>query len=99
MAKVIPLSNHGVGITAQGAGEYDCVSRFFVPAEGIDEDPVTGSAHAGIAPYWGERLNKRRLKAYQASARGGVLWLDIGEERLTISGHAITYMKAEIREL
>lgn len=96
MSKIIPLSNHGVGITAKGDGEFDCVSRFFVPAEGIDEDPVTGSAHAAIGPYWAARLGQAKLKAYQASKRGGVLWLDIGENRLTISGHAVTYMKAEI---
>lgn len=96
MSKIIPLSNHGVGVTAQGNGDYDCVSRFFVPAEGIDEDPVTGSAHAAIGPYWAARLGKTQLTAYQASARGGVLWLDIGQERLTISGHAVTYMKGEI---
>ena len=99
MSKIIPLSNHGVGITAQSKGEYDCVSRFFVPAEGIDEDPVTGSAHAAIGPYWAARLGKAKLKAYQASRRGGTLWLDIGKERLTISGHAVTYMKAEITGL
>ena len=99
MSKIIPLSNHGVGITAKGEGEFDCISRFFVPAEGIDEDPVTGSAHAAIGPYWAARLGKTTLTAYQASARGGILWLDIGEERLTISGHAVTYMKAEITGL
>ena len=99
MSKIIPLSNHGVGITAKGSGEYDCVSRFFVPAEGIDEDPVTGSAHAAIGPYWAERLSKTKLTAYQASKRGGILWLDIGKKRLTISGHAVTYMKAEITGL
>ena len=99
MSKIIPLSNHGVGITAKGSGEYDCVSRFFVPAEGIDEDPVTGSAHAAIGPYWAERLSKTKLTAYQASKRGGILWLDIGKKRLTISGHAVTYMKGEITGL
>jgi len=99
MSKIIPLSNHGVGITAQSEGEYDCVSRFFVPAEGIDEDPVTGSAHAAIGPYWAARLGRPKLTAYQASTRGGILWLDVGEERLTISGHAVTYMKAEITGL
>ena len=78
---------------------YDSVSRFFVPAEGIDEDPVTGSAHAAIGPYWAARLGKTKLKAYQASARGGILWLDIGDDRLMISGHAVTYMKAEITGL
>lgn len=97
MSKIIPLSNHGVGITAHGGGEFDCVSRFFVPAEGIDEDPVTGSAHAAIGPYWAARLGKTDLKAYQASQRGGILWLGIGEDRLTISGHAMTYMSAEMR--
>jgi len=96
MSKIIPLSNHGVGITARGEDEFDCLSRFFVPAEGIDEDPVTGSAHAAIGPYWAERFGKTKLKAYQASARGGILWLDIGEDRLTISGHAVTYMKGEM---
>jgi predicted PhzF superfamily epimerase YddE/YHI9 len=95
MSKIIPLSNHGVGITAQGT-DFDCVSRFFVPAEGIDEDPVTGSAHAAIGPYWAARLGKTRLNAYQASTRGGVLWLSVGKDRLTISGHAVTYMKAQI---
>ena len=99
MSNIIPLSNHGVGITARGTGEYDCVSRFFVPAEGIDEDPVTGSAHAAIGPYWAGRLGKGQLTAYQASTRGGILWLDIGEERLTLSGHAVTYMKGEITGL
>ena len=99
MTKIIPLSNHGVGITAKGTDGYDCVSRFFVPAEGIDEDPVTGSAHAAIGPYWAARLGRTKLKAYQASARGGILWLDVGEDRLKISGHAVTYMKAEITGL
>lgn len=99
MSKIIPLSNHGVGITAKGEGEFDCISRFFVPAEGIDEDPVTGSAHAAIGPYWAARLGRAKLTAYQASARGGILWLDIGEGRLNISGHAVTYMKAEITGL
>jgi len=75
------------------------IEAAFTPAEGIDEDPVTGSAHAAIGPYWAARLGKRKLMAYQASKRGGTLWLDIGEERLTISGHAVTYMKAEIARL
>ncbi len=97
MSKIIPLSNHGVGITAKGEGEYDCVSRFFVPAQGIDEDPVTGSAHAAIGPYWAKRLGKTALKAYQASARGGMLWLNVGTDRLTISGRAVTYMQGELR--
>lgn len=96
MKALIALAEFGVSISAAGDGDYDCVSRYFAPAAGIDEDPVTGSAHAAIGPYWAGRLGKTKLKAYQASARGGELWLDIGEERLTISGHAVTYMKAEI---
>lgn len=96
MAKIIPLSDHGVGITAAGTRDYDCVSRFFVPAQGIDEDPVTGSAHAAIGPYWAKKLGKSKLTAYQASARGGELYLDIGEIRLTISGHAVTYMRGTV---
>jgi PhzF family phenazine biosynthesis protein len=96
MALVKKLSDHGVGITAQGSGEYDCVSRFFVPAQGIDEDPVTGSAHAAIGPYWATQLGRTKLTAYQASERGGTLYLDVGRERLTISGFAKTYMKGEI---
>jgi len=96
MKALTALAEFGVSISAPGEGEYDCVSRYFAPAAGIDEDPVTGSAHAAIGPYWAGRLGKAKLKAYQASKRGGVLWLDIGEVRLTISGHAVTYMKAEM---
>jgi len=93
------ISTDGVAITARGQNGYDCLSRYFAPLAGIPEDPVTGSAHAAIGPYWAARLGKTKLKAYQASARGGILWLDIGEDRLKISGHAVTYMKAEITGL
>lgn len=98
MAKIIPLSDHGVAITARALDndDYDYVSRFFVPAEGIDEDPVTGSAHAAIGPYWAGKLGQSKLTAYQASKRGGFLYLDIGDDRLTISGRAVTYMRGEI---
>lgn len=97
MALVRPLSDHGVGLTATGTPDYDCVSRFFVPAQGIDEDPVTGSAHAAIGPYWAARLSRSNLTAYQASARGGILHLNIGKSRLTIAGQAVTYMQGDIR--
>lgn len=93
---IIPLSNHGVGITAQSMGPQDCVSRFFVPAEGINEDPVTGSAHAAIGPYWATRLGKTKLTAYQASARGGVLHLQIRGDVIDIAGPAVTVMKSEV---
>lgn len=99
MSAIVPLSDHGVGLTARGDGNYDCVSRFFVPAEGIDEDPVTGSAHAAIGPYWAARLGKTNLRAYQASARGGELGLRIGSTRLDISGNVITVIRGEIELL
>lgn len=95
MRLVKRLSEHGVGITAKGDGEFDCVSRLFFPAIDLNEDPVTGSAHAAIGPYWAKELGKSRLIAQQASKRGGVLYLDVGKSRMTISGHAVTYMRGE----
>ncbi|MGJ8562755.1 MAG: PhzF family phenazine biosynthesis protein [Alphaproteobacteria bacterium] len=97
MSLIRPLSDHGVGITAAGSGAFDCVSRFFVPAQGIDEDPVTGSAHAAIGPYWSGRLGKTELTAFQASKRSGILRLSIKKQRLTLSGGAVTYMEGKLR--
>lgn len=91
------LSDHGVGITAKAGAPYDCISRFFVPAQGIDEDPVTGSAHAAIGPFWAGVLGKNKLTAFQASRRGGVLHLEIKGDRIIISGKAVTYMQAALR--
>jgi len=81
---------HGVIITARGS-DVDFVSRFFAPAMGIDEDPVTGSTHTSLAPYWGARLGKEALTARQVSARGGVLWCRQEGARVTISGEACLY--------
>lgn len=94
MTKILPLSDHGVGITARAQDDvdYDCVSRFFVPAEGIDEDPVTGSAHAAIGPYWAERLQRKALRAYQASRRGGYIDIEVGETTVQLTGKAVTYL-------
>ena len=97
MSDIRKLSDDGVIITARSKTKFDFVSRYFAPLAGINEDPVTGSIHAALGPYWAERLKEKHLKAYQASERGGALWLDIGETRLKISGHAVTYMKAEVR--
>jgi predicted PhzF superfamily epimerase YddE/YHI9 len=88
-----------VCVTASGSGVYDCVSRGFFPTQGIDEDPVTGSAHAAIGSYWAERFGVSSLRAYQASARGGVLKIDVGETRVTISGRAVTFMTGVINLL
>lgn len=87
------------GIIVTGASnnpEYDFVSRFFAPAIGINEDPVTGSAHCCLGPYWSCKLKKNRLKAYQASKRGGILRLQIEGDRVHIGGKAVTFFKAEI---
>lgn len=83
-------------ITAQGE-QYDCVSRYFAPYIGIDEDPVTGSIHTAVVPLWAENLNKNELVAYQASNRGGELYCKIlPNERIEISGFAKLYMIGEI---
>ena len=81
----------GVLLTAAaaGGGGYDFVSRFFAPAVGIDEDPVTGSAHCSLAPFWAERLGRRELTAYQASQRGGILRLRVAGDRVVLAGEAV----------
>ena len=78
------------------AGQYDCVSRYFWPANGGDEDPVTGSIHAGLAPYWAARLDKTELLAYQASSRGGALRCALHGERVQVSGQARLYLQGQI---
>ena len=81
----------GVIVTAKAAAPpYDFVSRFFAPQSGINEDPVTGSAHCCLGPYWSRKLGKTRLLAYQASARGGVLRLMVQETRVCLEGQAVT---------
>ncbi len=85
-----------VAITANSAN-YDCISRYFAPANGIDEDPVTGSVHTGIVPLWAEKLDKDQLIAYQASKRGGELYCKIlDENRIEISGYGRLFMVADI---
>ena len=85
----------GVMITAAGY-EYDFVSRFFAPAVGVNEDPVTGSAHTTLTPFWAHRLNQLSMEAYQLSARGGFLKCTLSGDRVLISGKASTYMIGEI---
>ena len=87
-------------VTAPGIGfaedQYDFVSRYFWPANGGDEDPVTGSVHAGLTPYWAEQLGKTELLAYQASKRGGVLRCELQNDRVLVSGQAVLYLQGEI---
>lgn len=96
-AGLAKISCRGVIATAPGDEPgIDFISRFFAPALGIPEDPVTGSAHCTLAPYWGEQLNKTDLQAYQASARGGEIGLRLNGSRVSISGQAITIMAGQL---
>lgn len=91
------LDVRGVIVTSRsGSPAYDMVSRFFAPGAGIDEDPVTGSAHCCLGPYWSAKLGKSELVAYQASARGGVLRLRVGETRVYLGGQAVTVLRGEL---
>ncbi len=83
-------------ITAPGEQDYDFVSRFFAPQLGVDEDPVTGSAHCLLTPYWSEKLSKMSFKAFQASARGGELEVTLKGSRVRIAGSARVVFKAEL---
>ncbi|HCY41681.1 MAG TPA: isomerase [Prolixibacteraceae bacterium] len=85
----------GIIVTAKG-NEVDFVSRFFAPAVGVNEDPVTGSAHITLIPYWAKRLNKNEMTALQLSARGGQLWCTLSGDRVLIAGKAVTYLRGEI---
>jgi predicted PhzF superfamily epimerase YddE/YHI9 len=85
----------GVIVTAKGKNA-DFVSRFFAPGAGMPEDPVTGSAHCNLIPYWADKLGKNKLHAYQLSARKGELWCELRGDRVIMSGNAVTYLKGEI---
>jgi PhzF family phenazine biosynthesis protein len=91
------LAVRGVIVTARSLDpKFDFVSRFFAPAVGINEDPVTGSAHCCLTPFWAERLGKIEMVAYQASARGGVVRVCLAGERVLLSGQAVTVMRGEL---
>ena len=94
--KLLNLEGQGLIVTAQSK-EYDFVSRYFCPKYGINEDPVTGSAHTSLIPYWSERLKSSELVAKQVSDRGGVLYCKNQDTRVLISGKAVLYMKGEIK--
>ena len=95
MRELKKLDGRGVIITAPG-NNVDFVSRFFAPQSGIDEDPVTGSAHTTLAPYWAKKLNKTSFDCLQLSQRGGKLHCDLAGDRVKISGSAVTYAISEI---
>jgi PhzF family phenazine biosynthesis protein len=91
------LPVHGVIVTARADSPgYDFVSRFFAPGSGVAEDPVTGSAHCALGPFWQSRLGKRELVAYQASPRGGVVRVRVAGERVMLGGKAVTVLRGEL---
>lgn len=95
-AALAALDRFAMIVTAPGSGEIDFVSRFFAPARGVAEDPVTGSAHCTLVPYWAERLGKSRLDARQLSRRGGRLSCGLEGDRVTIAGRAVLYLEGTI---
>ncbi len=96
-SKLKALSVRGVMVTsASRSGDYDFVSRFFAPGAGIDEDPVTGSAHCCLGPFWSSRFGKDEMVAYQASARGGLLRVRVEGKRVHLGGAARTVLQGEL---
>jgi PhzF family phenazine biosynthesis protein len=97
--KLRSLAVRGIIVTARSSSsEFDIVSRFFAPGAGIDEDPVTGSAHCSLGPYWAPKLGKAELRAYQASARGGSLVVTVIGDRVLLGGHAVTVLRGQLIE-
>jgi PhzF family phenazine biosynthesis protein len=95
--QMITLAVRGVIVTAKASTpEFDFISRFFAPGAGVAEDPVTGSAHCALAPYWRERLGKDEMLAYQASARGGVVGVRVAGDRVILRGKAVTVLRGEL---
>ncbi|HEX3108467.1 MAG TPA: PhzF family phenazine biosynthesis protein [Thermoanaerobaculia bacterium] len=93
--RTIPV--RGVIVTARSSDpRFDFVSRFFAPGSGVDEDPVTGSAHCALTPYWSKKLGKTEMTAYQASARGGVVHVRLAGDRVKLGGRAITVFRGEL---
>lgn len=91
------VPTRGVIVTSRAAAsEYDFVSRFFAPRLGVDEDPVTGSAHCCLAPFWAARLHKKEMIGYQASPRGGIVRVRLNEPRVYLLGQAVTVLRGEL---
>jgi len=95
MARLASLDRLGVIVTAPG-NTADFVSRFFAPRVGVPEDPVTGSAHSSLTPYWAKRLGKTKLRALQLSKRGGEIFCELRSDRVITAGHAVKYLEGEI---
>ena len=96
-AALAKIDARGTIVTASsGSKDFDFVSRFFAPAVGINEDPVTGSAHCCLGPFWSEHLDKKNMTAVQVSERGGVLKVEVASDRVLISGQAVTVLNGEL---
>ena len=93
---IAKLDRPGLIVTAAGTDGYDFVSRYFAPAKGIPEDPVTGAAHCMLAPYWSKRLGKTNFRAFQASRRGGEVTCRLAGERVELEGSCVFYMQGEV---
>ncbi len=90
------LDRDGIIVTAPGDEGYDFVSRYFAPAKGIPEDPVTGGAHCMLTPYWAKRLGKTTFRAFQASSRGGEIICRLAGERVELEGSCVFYLEGEV---
>lgn len=90
------LDRTGVVVTAAGDSDYDFVSRYFAPAKGVPEDPVTGGAHCGLVPYWAQRLGKTEFRAFQASKRCGEIICRLLGDRVELEGSCVFYLEGEI---
>jgi predicted PhzF superfamily epimerase YddE/YHI9 len=94
-ARLRKIPVRGVIVTSR-SHDHDFVSRFFAPGSGIDEDPVTGSAHCCLTPYWSAKLGKTEMTAYQASRRGGILRVRLDADRVKLGGQAVTVLRGEL---
>jgi predicted PhzF superfamily epimerase YddE/YHI9 len=95
LRRLAAIDTRGLIVTAPGR-EVDFVSRFFAPRVGVPEDPVTGSAHCTLVPYWARQLGRTRLHALQLSPRGGELWCELSGSRVVLSGSVVPYLEGTI---
>jgi predicted PhzF superfamily epimerase YddE/YHI9 len=96
MAAIARIDRPGVIVTVAGDQQFDFISRYFAPAKGIPEDPVTGSAHCMLAPYWADRLGKTLFRAFQASRRGGEVICRLKGDRVELEGTCVFYLEGEV---
>jgi len=97
LAALERVDARGIIVTSRATTPgFDFVSRFFAPRSGVPEDPVTGSAHCALTPFWSERLDRTEMTAYQASPRGGVIRVRLAGDRVTLAGQAVTVLRGEL---